>query len=377
MWPASGACFVARDPHTGAYDALLREATRLGGPNARSIIVKLGTALPATEDVRCLACHTNPSIAGPTDEGHVRSLRREGVSCEACHGNAGGWLYPHTSRDYTGMTSLGEIGNRAATCLGCHVGAPADPTRGYPVRDMNHDMIAAGHPRLNFDFAEYMRRLPKHWREKRAVAPVHEWYIGRVAHAEAACRLLADRAERAERGDERTPWPEFAEFDCAGCHHQIPQPWRNERARVPGSLRWQTIWPMTSPFPNPTEFGALKPLVEVTNTSRPARPAKLAGVASDAAAELSEFREWLAKQPPTTAWRRATKHFPPGLGNLSDWDTVGQVLWGVAAFERAGLIPRDPPPAFARAFAAVRHRNWDDLRPAFDRLLSELPRPTP
>src|SRR6185312_10631892 len=130
-----------------------------------------------------------------------------------------------TGYQQSGMARLYDIGERALACAGCHVGAPADPERGYPVRDMNHDMIAAGHPRLNFDFADYQRRLPPHWQEKDRLAaaatprpPDFEakgWLVGRVAAAEAACRLTADRARRL------APWPEFAEFNCYACHHDL------------------------------------------------------------------------------------------------------------------------------------------------------------
>ena len=30
---------------------------------------------------------------------------------------------------------------------------------------MNHDMIAAGHPALHYEFATYHECQPKHWRE--------------------------------------------------------------------------------------------------------------------------------------------------------------------------------------------------------------------
>src|SRR6185312_4830920 len=106
-----------------------------------------------------------------------------------------------TGYQQSGMARLYDIGERALACAGCHVGAPADPERGYPVRDMNHDMIAAGHPRLNFDFADYQHRLTPHWFERnrttgQPAGPAFElqaWLIGKVAHAEAALHLDVDR----------------------------------------------------------------------------------------------------------------------------------------------------------------------------------------
>src|SRR5262249_37850457 len=159
-----------------AYSLLTDTPRRPVAVTAKQIMAKLGSATPATEDARCLACHTNPSLAEPgaTADPHVLGLRREGVSLRACQGDPGGGIRAHTARtgdpgpfyDKTGMTKLYDIGERAMNCVGCHVGAPADKARGYAVRDMNHDMIAAGHPRLNFDFGEYLRRLPAHWQEK-------------------------------------------------------------------------------------------------------------------------------------------------------------------------------------------------------------------
>ena len=38
--------------------------------------------------------------------------------------------------------------------------APADSRRGMPLRDVDHDMLAAGHPRLEFEFAAFMANIP-------------------------------------------------------------------------------------------------------------------------------------------------------------------------------------------------------------------------
>src|SRR5206468_1360723 len=147
-WQTAATHWLATDPHTRAYAAL-------GGGLSARIIANLGRTHPAARDVQCLACHTNPALADadPDREPERVALRSEGVSCEACHGNAGGWLYTHTSRTDAGragglgMVPLRDVGARALACAGCHVGSPADPTRGYPVRDVNHDLLAAGHPR--------------------------------------------------------------------------------------------------------------------------------------------------------------------------------------------------------------------------------------
>ncbi|MBA4066583.1 MAG: hypothetical protein C0501_23335 [Isosphaera sp.] len=403
-WQSSGTCWMAADPHRGAY-ALL-EATqdtprrRPDRPTAWEITELLGQKradgkkLEAYEDVRCLACHTTPALAHPdvdrdTDDAverarrqRMRGLRADGVGCEACHGAAKDWVVPHTAwkgRDghaelFTkyGMTPLYDVGERATTCVGCHVGAPASP--GVPVRDMNHDMIAAGHPALNFDFGEYHRRLPKHWYERARVgghdnagpgSEARRWLVGRVAHAEAACRLLADRAARPVT-DERSPWPEFAEFNCATCHHHLRGEGPTARPGVRGQMVWQPVWPATGEFgPNPgvaqaPQLDKLRDLVRVMGTRNKFPGRGVVGEPALAAADqLRQERLTLVKAPAVEVTARAKNAFPKLDGKPTDWDPVGQVLLGLAALERDRDPGKPPKPGFDPAFDAVRgHRDW-------------------
>jgi len=137
------------------------------------------------------------------------------------------------------MTRLRDVGERAMTCVRCHVGSPADGS--VPRRDVNHDLIAAGHPRLNFDFATAMERLPAHWVEKErddfeVAWPRHSWEaawywrVGRHAANVAAYQLLADRA--ALGVTEPRAWPELAELDCFACHRGL-DPDRKNFSRPP------------------------------------------------------------------------------------------------------------------------------------------------
>ncbi len=267
-WRGAFTHWRAADPHTRAYRVL-------GDESAARIVKALATPgkdhPPATEDVRCLACHTNPTLAPDdalTDRTRLTHLRADGIGCEGCHGNASAWQYTHAGwktadqrqagvRD-AGYIPLHDVGERALACAGCHVGAPADRERGIPLRDMNHDMIAAGHPRLNFEFADYQRRLPPHWLEGHTTDPGRDaarrpgseakaWLVGTVATAEAACLLLADRADREKHG---APWPELSEGNCFACHHAlVPESWRGQApgfytGRKPGETPWQSRWPL-------------------------------------------------------------------------------------------------------------------------------------
>lgn len=348
-WMSSAHEWAAADPHRRAF-AVLTE------PLAVAMMERLFPGEPekqrATEDARCLACHTNPSLAATTDP-HAVSLRREGVSCEACHGNAGGWLGPHTgfgqNRDAgyaaSGMAKLYDLGERALACAGCHVGAPAG--NGLPLRDMNHDMIAAGHPRLNFDFATYQFMLPRHWHERDratgATDPDFEaraWLVGRVAHAEAACRLTADRTKRAET------WPEYAEYSCVACHHRIADP----KAKYPaptgrplGSLPWQPIWPVTGPTERSRLGGeAFDRFVGVMQRPRPGPDA--APLAETAAKSLAETRTAIAARnykvsADAELLRRLTDLAPPSAW---DRDLTEQVYHGAAALARAKIARGEP-----------------------------------
>ena len=76
------------------------------------------------------------------------------IGCETCHGGARRWLSEHYQHDVgrDELASLGMIDTknllvRARVCAACHVGSAEN--------DMNHDMIAAGHPPLHFELASY------------------------------------------------------------------------------------------------------------------------------------------------------------------------------------------------------------------------------
>lgn len=331
-WQGSFTRWQAADPHTQAYAALETEL-------AEGIIRGLGWQTCATNEPRCLACHTTPAYANDPSRAH---LRTEGVSCEACHGDSAKWLTPHTSwekppTDRLGMTDLNDMGVRAKTCAGCHVGAREEP--GSPVRDMNHDMIAAGHPRLVFDFAEYHRRLPKHWEEKdrakegkprRVLDEKGLWRVGRVASAEAACEVLASRAGR-QATDPNTPWPEFAEFRCVSCHHPIDP----DAPAKAGTPRWQSVWPVAD----------VPELTSVRIAMQQKRP-NAADVKTKAEAAARALAERQAQLADKLDLRTPT----------ADRDDLVFLLHALAAEQRE-KGGGDPDGKITKAFEAFRH--WD------------------
>jgi hypothetical protein len=212
----------------------------------------------ATKADRCTACHS--LSIGSTHPGTVpgitaAALLADGVGCEACHGPAEKYLAQHTLNRWHrpgdtkfdprfGMTDTANIASRAAICAGCHVGQPdAD---GHSWRDVNHDLIAAGHPRLNFEFSAYIANLPPHWNVKRdpeRFDELNSWVAGQLATADAALELLDSRAAAAPSAPsaaERTfvpgVWPELSEYDCFSCHHDLRgNSWRQDYSRNTGA----------------------------------------------------------------------------------------------------------------------------------------------
>ncbi len=226
--------WIAQDRHARATEVLsnavsTRMAQTLG----------LGQASSAP---KCLACH---SIDAPEGR-QARTFAQEGVSCEACHGPASGWLGPHTTRGWTheqsvqaGMYDTKDLVKRTERCLTCHLGTED--------KAVDHEMIAAGHPDLVFDLEAFSAAMPRHWRpttEGDPFAIVRSFGVGQLVHLRSSLDRLARRV--------KSPvWPEYGELDCFSCHHGLTRPedsWRQAQGyedRKPGNpplnlARWTT-----------------------------------------------------------------------------------------------------------------------------------------
>jgi hypothetical protein len=177
---------------------------------------------------QCIACH-DPQGPATAKRRQSTAAQPLGFACESCHGAAEHWLSAHYERDITreqlhelGMVDTKNLLARARQCASCHVGDAE--------RDMNHDMIAAGHPPLRFELSAYHDLIArKHWTDaERMHTPEFKaqlWAAGQVAGADATLALLESRAARAAEPNTathgRAPWPELAEFDCFACHQQL------------------------------------------------------------------------------------------------------------------------------------------------------------
>ena len=226
--------WLDKDPHSRSYQTLNNELSK-------AILDRLSRptdddATRANRLANCFGCHNpqpEPSRRGET------YFTRDSVSCEICHGPAEQWIGPHVTASWSQLKESGEaaklgfvntleIATRAETCAACHVGSPG--------REVNHDLIAAGHPALKFELTAYYAMLPKHWRDEdeRKANPQLElalWQAGQLACGEAAVELLKWRADRAAGENVDAIWPEFAEYDCYACHHDLVHPsWRQASA---------------------------------------------------------------------------------------------------------------------------------------------------
>jgi hypothetical protein len=208
------------DPHARAYETL-------HSPRSKRMaqLLRIGEAHRAAE---CLACHSMQHVSRPTLPPEVLA---DGVGCSSCHGESSRWQQLHhlpewkqlsaPQREALGYRDLGSVAGRAATCIPCHVGNGS--------QQVNHDLIAAGHPRLSFEFAAYQRLWPRHWSptaklESRPDFTERSWAVGQATTLAAVAELLAVRTQQAaaEMAAGRPHrWPEFSEFDCYACHKSL------------------------------------------------------------------------------------------------------------------------------------------------------------
>ena len=356
--------WVTSDPHAGAYDVLLGERSR---SIARNLGKKSHKIIEAHLDARCLACHSTPSATKETS-------RADGVSCESCHGASGNWLSEHTTIDWkqrdkasTGFRNMKDLRSRAPTCAGCHIGAPANPELGLPARDMNHDFIAAGHPRLNWEFSAYSANSIKHWRipaVEAADLDARLWMTGQVASMIAALDLLTARADLAIA--KTGPWPELSEYGCFSCHFALKDKLRqdNRDPEVPLGMPAWGSWnvPMLKQLAK-VDPGA--PLIEPLKELR-AEMAKLRTdpkkVKDFVAALRIPLEQWLSSRTdrPLTAGEVTAlinalrSQAPDGKGPIiTGWDSAAQAYLGLAAL-RASQRKLDPPNADTKLEAELK-----------------------
>jgi hypothetical protein len=341
-------------------------------------------AKPATKTEVCLKCHAmNEGSKANTDDRFVLS---DGVGCESCHGAAGDWVATHYLDEFKvksaeekaklGFRNTKDLLERARLCTGCHVGTGE--------KDVNHDLIAAGHPRLNFEFASFHGIYPKHWPqgpelERHPDLHARLWEIGQVVTAQRAVELLAARAE----GAKDKPWPEFAEYACYACHKNLKADSPRQKAgygdRRPGDFPWGT-WYVTmarvySGQPGGTGAGLNDPLDELRKRmERPGPDA--AAVARQAGALAAKLESWagrvhssqqLSAEQVRGLMRAFSRDGEKG-GDTLDWDQAAQFYLALAALHQGlgDLSGERPPARLTDDLLQMRRKLQDAFPPGYD-----------
>jgi len=202
------------DKHSRAFKALVEARGKR--------MAELLAIADATRDRRCTVCH----VAGSPEK-----TRSDGVACEACHGPAEQWLGTHTRQNSheasvkAGMIDTKNLETRAKTCLACHLGVPG--------QEVDHELIAAGHPDLAFELDTFTAAQPAHHRPASPAMRQRAWAVGQAVALAESMRLLQTHAEKS--------WPEFSDLECYQCHHDLrAESWRIQRGypgRKPGTVQ--------------------------------------------------------------------------------------------------------------------------------------------
>jgi len=172
----------------------------------------------AYQESFCLDCHST-NVPAKMVSGHIDP--EDGVQCEACHGPASGWRAEHTQPGWThqqsverGMIDLRDLPTRSHLCNSCHLG--------HESKEVDHELIASGHPILAFELDNYSETMPAHWNMNETHG-VRAWATGQAMELRDSLANLARHA----RGEK---WPEFSDMSCYNCHHSLKTSgWRQER----------------------------------------------------------------------------------------------------------------------------------------------------
>jgi hypothetical protein len=350
---------AAYDSHAKAFSVLYDDRSKRIEKLLRRID-RLEDADATTDDL-CLKCHVHQGYDSKQPQRSVEFSNADGAGCEGCHGPASNWLLPHTEGGFKslsdqdkyelyGLRPTKDLAARAQICTECHVGLKD--------ADVNHDLIAAGHPRLNFEYTNQLGKYPKHWylADDKARHPDYEakaWALGQLVAARAALDLLAYRAEKSIPDDSTAPWPEFSESSCFSCHQTVKKDVKTAilaGGPRPGNLPWGTWF-----FALPKTVGEasgfeLEPFGSPINLlraemSQPIPDAKLVALeAREASAQLGVWIDGINRgqlQPGEIKGLLDGVLKDQAARQTLDWDRAAQDYLAIVALGKS-LVPSDP-----------------------------------
>lgn len=332
-----------------------------------------------TKEPACVSCHgvlvENEKLI------HKPSFSLdEGVSCGACHGMNKEWVAKHSDfleretwramsrkvkEEHYGMNDLWDPEKRAGLCVSCHVGNTAEG------KVVTHTMYAAGHPPLpGVEIASFSDAMPRHWKYLSEKSPkvqkILEYdptmaelertqlvVVSALVSLRESMNLLAAQADVGAMPEKGEGWPEFAQFDCYACHHDLKaKSWRQARgyAGKPGR-------PDMRPWPT-----VLAPLA-ILHAAKGAPDAekKLAKEFRDKAKDLSEaFTAQPFGEPKAVAKAaRSASQWADGLlkelrSVRFDRPAAQRLLGGMGKESKARLLDFDSARQFGWAFRSIQ-----------------------
>lgn len=326
------------DPHAKAYSVLFNDVS------AR-IMANLRRDMPAYKDQSCLACHAS-NVHAMADGAMVSSVA-DGVGCDSCHGNSSLWIAKHYEAGWQSLSNdekraLGFVQSknlveRAAACASCHVGDRH--------RIVDHDLIAAGHPRLAFEYTRYhfQPEWKHHWVERlpRRDFEVRSWFIGQLAALRACTDKLAGYTHGASL--------DLSDQSCFACHQRLDGNTRRAPGLTPVWQPWYAAMMNVLAAATPEVFpGAAAPDLSGLHQLEAAmkagaEPAVIARRAAELHSALSAWLSGIEAVEANNSDRKLTEAQVRGLAlavaksaaTAEDWDVVAQHYLALAAFHHA------------------------------------------
>lgn len=345
----------------------------LSGKRAQDIGKSLGWKNVASEP-QCVNCHGIHLQKSDEPFVHKDSFNQnDGVSCVVCHGAFEGWVNEHskplnakwrsldraTKWQKYGLRDLWHPVKRAELCASCHIGNHKEG------KVVTHAMYAFGHPPLpGFEAAAFSDAMPRHWeyiaekkkevqeivyrndksydKEKPKLEKTELVVLAGLVSFRETIRLLEAQA-RAASLDDKHVWPDFANYDCYACHHDLKsKSWRQQRGYTgrPGRpvLRyWPTTLAKLALFhlgEDPKELNeALTPLRKALDKSPFGEPKAVAATAK-------QLIDWLDKKIKAAQAKPVDRKAAESLlakleqmavsakdGDILDYDSARQVAW--------------------------------------------------
>lgn len=229
VWLNEYHIWSTKDRHARAYQTLLSN-------RSKAMAQRLGLGSAHTAKV-CLDCHADNV---PAQKRGPKFQLSDGVACEACHGGSEKWLKTHTEPQAkhadniaNGLYPTENALDRSALCLSCH--------KGTDNKFADHEMMAAGHPRLTFELDTFTVNQPGHYKidadyqaRKGKPAAGNLWILGQIESGKRSLTLI-------EKHTGSLSAKSLAIYDCHSCHRPMNpargQALDDSQRLPPGSIR--------------------------------------------------------------------------------------------------------------------------------------------